>query len=232
MLAVNPGLVVVTGASGGIGSAACRALRGAGWRVAGMARRESPAADRSIRVDVADGAAVARAFDELDPPDLVVHAAATIEPVAHIAEADPEEWAAGVRTNVLGTFHVVQAAVRRMLPARGGRIVSLTSGAARRAKPWWSAYSASKAAAEHLVRSAAVDLEGTAVAVCALDPGITETPMQELVRETEFPDRDRFVRAHEEGRSRAPEEVAAALLRLAARPVEELNGRVFTVEEA
>ena len=232
MLAVNPRLAVVTGASGGIGSAACRALRASGWLVAGMSRRESPYADRSFRLDVGDGGAVASAFDELDPPDLVIHAAASIDPVAHIADADPDEWATCIRTNVLGTFHVVQAAVRRMLSGRGGRVVSLTSGAAARAKPWWSAYSASKAAAEHLVRSAAADLEGTSVAVCALDPGLTETPMQVRVRNTDFPDRDRFVRTYEEGRSRDADDVAAALLRLAERPVEELNGRVFTVEEA
>jgi NAD(P)-dependent dehydrogenase (short-subunit alcohol dehydrogenase family) len=200
--------------------------------VAGLSRRDSPGADRSILADVGDRDAVARAFDAMDPPDLVVHAAATIEPVAHIAEADPDTWAANVRTNVLGTFFVVQSAIRRMLPGSGGRIVALTSGAAARAKPWWSAYSASKAAVEHLVRSAAADLDGSVLAVCALDPGITETPMQELVRATAFPDRERFVRAHEEGEARDPSDVARAVLRLVERPVTELNGRVFRVEEA
>jgi len=229
---VNPGLAVVTGASGGIGSAACRAFRAAGSVVVGLSRGASPDADRSITVDVTDRDAVARAFRELDAPGLVVHAAATIEPIASIADADPDAWAANVEVNVLGTFFVVQAAVQRMLAGAGGRVIVLTSGAARRAKPWWSAYSASKAAVDHLVASAAADLAESSIAVCGLDPGITETAMQERIRRTPFPDRERFVQAHREGRFRTADEVASALLQLAMRPVEELNGRVFTLEEA
>jgi NAD(P)-dependent dehydrogenase (short-subunit alcohol dehydrogenase family) len=155
-----------------------------------------------------------------------------MEPIAPVMDVDPGAWAANVRVNVLGTFFVVRSAVRRMLTGDGGLVVAFGSGAGRRAKPWWSAYSTSKAAVEHLVRSAAADLEGTTVAICALDPGITETPMQERVRATGFPDRERFVRAHREGRARTAEEVAAAVLRLAGRPGEELNGRLFAVEEA
>jgi NAD(P)-dependent dehydrogenase (short-subunit alcohol dehydrogenase family) len=232
MIQVDRRLAVVTGASGGIGSAVCRLLRRDGWRVAGLARRESPAADVSLRVDVSDGASVDRAFAQTESPALVVHAAGVIEPVVHFAEADPEAWAGNVRVNLLGTFFVLRAAARRMLEAQGGRIVTVTSGAASRAKPWWSAYSVSKAGAEHLVRSAAVDLEGTTVSVCALDPGITETPMQERVRATKFPDRDRFVRVHREGRSRTPDKVAAAILRVAARPADQVNGRVVRIDEA
>jgi NAD(P)-dependent dehydrogenase (short-subunit alcohol dehydrogenase family) len=56
---VNPGLAVVTGASGGIGSAACRAFRAAGSMVVGLSRGASPDADRSITVDVTDRDAVA-----------------------------------------------------------------------------------------------------------------------------------------------------------------------------
>lgn len=224
-------LAVVTGASGGIGRAVCSLLRRDGWIVAGLGRRPAPDADTWVQVDVSDGAAVTSAFAGLDPPALAVHTAATIDPVAPFAEADPEAWADNVRVNVLGTFFVLQAAVRRMLEGGSGRVVALTSGAAHRAKPWWSAYSTSKAAVDHLVRSAAVDLEGTTVSVCALDPGITETPMQERVRTTPFPDRERFVQAHEQGLARSPQEIAEAILRVAVRPAAEVNGRVFRVEE-
>ena len=76
----------------------------------------------------------------------------------------------------------------------GGLLIHLTTGArGANAKPYWSAYSASKAGAEHLVRSAAADVEGTACGICSLDPGITETPMQEELRSLDFPDRERFV---------------------------------------
>ena len=99
------------------------------------------------------------------------------------------------------------------------------------AKPYWSAYSASKAGAEHLVRSAATDLEGSACGICSLDPGITETPMQVELRSREFPDRDRFVRVYEQGSGRTPEEVADAIFELSRREPRTLNGQTFRVGE-
>jgi NAD(P)-dependent dehydrogenase (short-subunit alcohol dehydrogenase family) len=97
------------------------------------------------------------------------------------------------------------------------------------AKPYWSAYSASKAGAEHLIRSAAVEMEGTACGICSLDPGITETPMQRQVRELDFPGRDRFVHVYEKGTGRTPDEAAAAICELSQREPSTLNGQTFRV---
>ena len=74
-------------------------------------------------------------------------------------------------------------------------------------------------------------MEGTALGICALDPGITETPMQEELRARDFPDRDRFVRVYEERSSRTPAEVAAAISELSRREPRTLNGRTFRVGE-
>ena len=115
------------------------------------------------------------------------------------------------------------------LARNGGLAIHLTTGAAARAKPYWSAYSASKAGAEHLMRSAAADIEGTGCGVCALDPGITDTPMQAQIRSLDFPGRERFVQLHEEGTSRTPEEVAEAVWELSRRSPDELNGRTLRV---
>ena len=71
------------------------------------------------------------------------------------------------------------------------------------------------------------DLGDHGCGVCALDPGITETAMQEEVRRLDFPDRERFVAAHEERTSRSAEEVAAAVYELACREPQDLNGRTF-----
>ena len=97
------------------------------------------------------------------------------------------------------------------------------------AKPYWSAYSASKAGAEHLVRCVATDVEGSGRGVCSLDPGITETPMQRELRSHDFPDRDRFVRVYEEGAGRTPEEIADAIYELSQREPSALNGRTFRI---
>jgi NAD(P)-dependent dehydrogenase (short-subunit alcohol dehydrogenase family) len=220
---------LVTGASSGIGAAACRRLREDGWHVVGLARGPSPEADVSLRVDVTRFDDVNNAFATVPRLRLLVHAAATIRPVTPLAASDPEEWRRAIEVNLLGTYHVLRAALSGPLGRDRGLAIHLTSGAATGAKPYWSAYSASKAGAEHLVRSAAADVEGTGCGVCALDPGITETPMQCEVRALDFPDRDRFQRVFDERSGRTAEEVAAAISELSRREPGALNGRTLRV---
>jgi NAD(P)-dependent dehydrogenase (short-subunit alcohol dehydrogenase family) len=220
---------LVTGASSGIGAATCRRLRADGWRVVGLARRPSVEADLDLEIDVTSLDALVDAFSTLPRLRLLVHGAATVGPVVSFAESDPAEWRRTVEVNLIGTYNVLRAGLGGPLARNGGIAIHLTTGAASHAKPCWSAYSVSKAGAEHLVRSAAVDVAGTGCGVCALDPGITETPMQEEIRGLDFPDRERFVRAHEAGDNRSPEEVADAICELAGREPREVNGRTFRV---
>ena len=220
---------LVTGASSGIGAATCRRLREEGWHVVGLARRPSPDASASLCVDITRFGDLLEAFQTVPRLRLLVHAAATIGPVAPLPVSDPDDWRRAVEINLLGTYNVLRAALAGPLARDGGVAIHLTSGAASIAKPYWSAYSASKAGAEHLVRSAATDVEGTACGICSLDPGITETPMQRELRSRDFPDRDRFVRVYEQGSGRTPEEVAAAICELSQREPSALNGQTFRV---
>ncbi len=219
----------MTGASSGIGAATCRRLREEGWHVVGLARRPSPDASASLCVDITRFDEVLEAFESVPRLRLLVHAAAMIGPITPLPASDPDDWRRAVEVNLLGTYNVLRAALAGPLGRDGGLAIHLTSGAASNAKPYWSAYSASKAGAEHLVRSAATEVEGTACGICSLDPGITETPMQEELRSRDFPDRDRFVRVYEEGSGRTPEEVAAAICELSRREPSTLNGQTFRV---
>jgi NAD(P)-dependent dehydrogenase (short-subunit alcohol dehydrogenase family) len=220
---------LVTGASSGIGAATCRRLRDEGWHVVGLARSPSPEASASLCVDVTRFGDLLDAFSAVAGLRLLVHGAATIGPVAPLQVSDPDEWRRAIEVNLLGTYNVLRAALAGPLARNGGLAIHLTSGAASRAKPYWSAYSASKAGAAQLVRSAATDVEGTDCGICSLDPGITETPMQREVRLRDFPDRDRFVRVYEERSARTPEQVAAAICELSQREPRAINGQTFRV---
>ena len=220
---------LVTGASSGIGAATCRRLRADGWHVVGLARRPSPDASTSLCVDITRFGDLLEAFQTVPRLRLLVHAAATIGPVALLPASDPDDWRRAVEINLLGTYNVLRAALAGPLARHGGLAIHLTSGAASNAKPYWSAYNASKAGAEHLVRSVASDVTGSACGICSLDPGITETPMQRELRSRDFPDRDRFVRVYEQRSGRTPEEVAAAICELSQREPSALNGLTFRV---
>jgi NAD(P)-dependent dehydrogenase (short-subunit alcohol dehydrogenase family) len=220
---------LVTGASSGIGAATCRRLREEGWHVVGVARRPSPDASASLCVDITRFDDLLEAFETCPRLRLLVHAAATIGPLVPLPVSDPDDWRRAVEVNLLGTYNVLRVALAGPLARSGGLAIHLTSGAASNAKPYWSAYSASKAGAEHLVRSAAVDVEGTACGVCSLDPGVTETPMQREMRSLDFPDRGRFVRIYEQGSGRTPADVAAAIFELSQRDPSTVNGHTFRV---
>ena len=144
---------LVTGGSSGIGAATCRRLRDEGWHVVGLARRPSPDASASLCVDITGFAEVQEAFQSVPRLRLLVHAAATIGPVTPLQVSEPDQWRRAVEINLLGTYNVLRAALAGPLGRDGGLVIHLTSGAASIAKPFWSAYSASKAGAEHLVRS-------------------------------------------------------------------------------
>ncbi len=190
-----PPVVIVTGASRGIGAAAVQRLLQTGTQVAAVAR--TPSADRPmfndghaapgrlhpIVADVSDPLVCARVVEEtidvLGPLDALVNNAGILEPLARIAEADPAVWRHNLDVNLLGPFYLSQKAIPHLRRSRG-RIVNVSSGAAVKAIQGWSAYSVAKAALTHFTRQLAV--EEPAIVSVALRPGVVDTAMQALIR--------------------------------------------------
>ncbi len=190
-----PPVVIVTGASRGIGAAAVQRLLQAGTQVAAVAR--TPAADRPmanddhaapgrlhpIVADVSDPLVCARVVEEtidvFGHLDALVNNAGILEPLARIAEADPAVWRRNLDVNLLGPFYLSQKAIPHLRRSRG-RIVNVSSGAAVKAIQGWSAYSVAKAALTHFTRQLAV--EEPAIVSVALRPGVVDTAMQALIR--------------------------------------------------
>lgn len=218
-------LLVVTGASSGIGAALVRGVPWADAEVLGISRRP-PVGARHLFADLADPASwseVARALvPVLDRHEgqrvVVVHAAGTLEPVGFAAEVDPEAYQRAVLLGA-STLALGQRLVHLLAPRSGRRqLVLLTSGAARTVYPGWSAYGAAKAAMDQWCRTVGAEqTQRGGVQVLSVAPGTVDTPMQELARGAaaeDFPVRERFAQLHRTGKLAAPDEVARRIFEL------------------
>lgn len=182
-------VIMVTGASRGIGAAITRRLLQAQATVVAVAR--SPMAGHSaasgtlypLAADVADPSACERVIGEavrtFGRLDAVVNNAGVLAPVARLADADPGLWRHNLEVNLLGPFYLSRAAIPYLRTARG-RIVNISSGAARKTIPGWSAYCVAKAALTHFTRQLAA--EEPHITSVALRPGVVDTAMQALIR--------------------------------------------------
>ena len=191
-------VVIVTGASRGIGEAAALALGRAGAAVMLLARdgaRVEQVAQQVTRnggqaaalaCDVADYAAMQRAAAETRQRfgrlDVLVNNAGVIEPIASVADGDPAEWARNVQINLLGGYYAIRAVLPDMIAAGGGTIVNVSSGAALRPQQGWSAYCAGKAGLAMLTRAIALEHAGQGIRVFGFQPGMTDTDMQAIIR--------------------------------------------------
>jgi 3-oxoacyl-[acyl-carrier protein] reductase len=181
----TPRRVVVTGASGGLGSAVARRFLGDQAQVINLDLSPPPdslVGDRafhSITADIADAAAVRDAFAAVDrlfanaAPDVFVHCAA-VSKASHFLDVSIDDFDRIVATNVRGAFLCCQEAARRMRAARRGHIVTVTSVAAEQAWAGEFVYCATKAAQRAMTQSMAVELAPFGVLVNAIGPGLIE----------------------------------------------------------
>jgi len=169
---------VVTGASSGIGAATVAALRSAGARVAGGARREHEIeAELALPLDVTDaesaGAFVARAAAELGRIDILVNNAGLAlgrDPFADSSDADE---AAVLDTNVSGLIRMTRLCLPHM--QHGGHIVNMGSIAGISPYAGGALYCTSKAAVHAFTRALREDLLGSPIRVTTVAPGLVET---------------------------------------------------------
>jgi 3-oxoacyl-[acyl-carrier protein] reductase len=188
-------VIIVTGASRGIGAAAAAALATAGATVVLTARdgklteqvaRSIGGAASAHTCDVSDYAAfetlVADTKARFGRLDALINNAGVIDPIASIADSDPAAWARNVTINLTGAYHAIRAVLPGMLAAGGGTIVNVSSGAAIRPLEGWSAYCSAKAGLHMLTRAIALETAGKGIRVFGFQPGTTDTDMQVLIR--------------------------------------------------
>jgi NAD(P)-dependent dehydrogenase (short-subunit alcohol dehydrogenase family) len=182
-------LIVVTGATRGLGRAMTAGFIEAGETVAGCGRSESAvrqlqeefgAPHRFDQVDVADDQQAAQwaqqVLAEFGPPDLLVNNAALINRNARLWELSAEEFDAVIDVNIKGVVNVIRHFVPAMIERRSGVIVNFSSGWGRSTSPKVAPYCATKWAVEGLTQALAQELP-SGMAAIPLNPGIINTEM-------------------------------------------------------
>ncbi len=186
---------LITGASRGIGAETARVFAQAGAKVALVARSSEPIAELAgeigeaavaIPCDISRYWEMAQAVEACVGAhgglDILVSNAGVIEPIAPMAEADPDAWGTVIDINLKGVFHGMRAALPVMLENGGGTLLTIGSGAARNPQEGWSHYCASKAGALMLTRMAHKEYGAQGIRALSLSPGTVATQMQREIK--------------------------------------------------
>jgi NAD(P)-dependent dehydrogenase (short-subunit alcohol dehydrogenase family) len=224
-------VVLVTGASSGIGLATASAFAAAGDRVFGSVRGPEGAAAladaglgrEAVLFDVTDESAVRRGVAEvLDLAgriDVLVNNAG-IAPSGAVETTADEEWREVFEVNVLGAVRVTRAVLPAMRAAGTGAIVNVSSFNGRFAGPFIGAYSASKFALEGLSEALRLEVEDFGIRVVVVEPGQFDTPIFAKMRDHPDPDPTSPYAANElASRQSSPQPGAAADPSIAARVI-------------
>jgi 3-oxoacyl-[acyl-carrier protein] reductase len=190
---------VITGGAQGLGFAMAKRFLASGARVTlwdideqqlDAAHSELGSAATTIRVDVADWAAVeqARADTEANGGDIsiLVNSAGIAGPAGPLETYDTDVWKKIIDINVNGTFYVNRAVVPGMKRRNYGRIVNIASVAGKEGNPNAAAYSASKAAVIGLTKSLGKELAQFDIAVNCISPATAQTRILEQLSEEQI----------------------------------------------
>ena len=234
-------LIWITGASSGIGNALARSVPWAESRVIGIGRRPTDGLEH-VQADLSDfrsWPAVAEAVrSELEgfsgKRAVFLHSAGTLDPIGFAADVDRDAYLASLMLNGVASQILGQQFVAAAAGVPGERtLVMISSGAAQKVYPGWSAYGASKAGMDQWVRIVGAEqrIRG-GVNVFGVAPGVVDTPMQSEVRaadENQFPSLQRFKDLHQNGMLVAPEDVASWIWRLVEEGVD--SGSIVDLRE-
>jgi len=230
---------LVTGASGGIGSAVARALAGQGARVAlsgsnvdKLARfgGELGGDHPQLACDLSDGAAVdalvPRAVEALGGRlDILVNNAGVTRDNLAMRMKD-EEWDQVIRVNLEAAFRLIRAAARPMMKQRFGRVVSITSVVGQTGNPGQANYAASKGGLTAMSKALAQELASRGVTVNCVAPGFIRSAMTDVLPDAQKAALTARIPAGDLGTG---EDVGAAVAYLASREAGYVTGQTIHV---
>ncbi|MDZ8071113.1 MAG: SDR family oxidoreductase [Nostoc sp. DedQUE08] len=197
MTSLQNQIILITGASSGIGTACAKIFAGAGAKLILAARRlerlqqlaDTLSKDFSteihlLQLDVRDRHAVESAIANLPPAwsdiDILINNAGLSRGLDKLHEGSFQDWEDMIDTNVKGLLYVSRYVVPGMVSRDRGHVVNLGSIAGHQTYPGGNVYCATKAAVRAISEGLKQDLLGTQVRVTSVDPGMVETEFSEV----------------------------------------------------
>jgi 3-oxoacyl-(acyl-carrier-protein) reductase len=223
--------VLVTGGNRGIGLAIAQAFAKQGDRVAVTHRGSgAPEGLYGVQCDITDPEAVDAAFTQVEKdlgPVEVLVANAGITKDTLLLRMSEEQFGDVIDTNLTGSFRVAKRASSKMLRAKWGRIIFISSVVGLSGNPGQVNYAASKAGLVGVARSITRELGSRNITANVVAPGYIDTEMTDVLPEAR---KQELLKTIPAGRLAQPYEVAQAVLFLASDQAAYVNGAVIPVD--
>ena len=223
-------VVLITGASGGLGRALVAAFAMEQWQVMAAARSpiEAQPGVHPLRVDVTNSEDIERACAEtiqrFGRIDALINNAGITRNVL-LAELSEADWDDVLAVNLRAAFQLSRAVARHMIRQRDGQIVNISSFSARNGPRGQTNYAAAKAGMVGLTHSLAKELGSRNVRVNVIFPGVMPTPMTAVLPAEQM---EAFAKANVLGRINSLDEVARFIVFLVG--TQNISGQVFQLD--
>jgi len=232
VVAIKDQVVLITGASSGIGAACARAFAEARTKLVLAARRrdrleqladelnqEFASETHLLQLDVRDRPQVEAALQSLPEPwgniDILVNNAGLSRGLDKLYEGDVQDWEEMIDTNIKGLLYVTRSVVPGMVARGRGHVINIGSIAGHQTYPSGNVYCGTKAAVRAISEGLKQDLLGTPVRVSSVDPGLVETEFSQV---RFHGDTERAGKVYQGLMPLTPEDVADVVLFCATRP--------------